>query len=458
MDTAAILTQARSHFQRTLVTCGGQVVGSVAALAPEGDGAAGFHEDLNYGEVFLRDNVPVMMYLLLSGQGTVVRHFLNTCLALQQTDGPNRGLFPTSFLEKDGKLVADYGQRAIGRVCSPDASLWFPILAQQYVQHTGDRTWANQTSVQTGLQRLLDLVMAPRFRAAPILEVPDGAFMIDRPLDVWGAPLEIQVLLYGALRATADLWQGADSVKQQVLDRAAALKTYLQTYYWISTPIIQDWRRRGTEQYGDPVANPFNLYPETIPDWLQTWLGTDGGYLIGNLRSGRPDFRFFSLGNALALCFDLLDPVQQTALLQLICRNQATLVGQMPLRIAHPPLTGEAWRLLTGSDPKNRPGCYHNGGHWPCLVWFLAAGVMRSHPNLSPDLSHQMQQLLHTGYQQMLHQLPQQAWAEYFDGPTGGWVGQQSRDYQTWTVVGLLILADLLDSQATPIAKTLLAI
>jgi hypothetical protein len=457
MDTAAILAQARSHFQQSLVTCGGQIVGSVAALAPEA-ATAGFHDDLNYGEVFLRDNVPVMMYLLLSGRGAVVRHFLNTCLALQQTDGLNRGLFPTSFVEKDGKLVADYGQRAIGRVCSPDASLWLPILAQQYVQHTGDRTWANQDALQIGLQRLLDLVMAPRFRAAPILEVPDGAFMIDRPLDVWGAPLEIQVLLYGALRATAELWQGAESVKQQVLDRAAALKTYLQTHYWVSTPVIQDWRRRGTEQYGDPVANPFNLYPETIPDWLQSWLGTDGGYLIGNLRSGRPDFRFFSLGNALALCFGLLAPDQQTGLCHLIAQNQATLIGQMPLRIAHPPLTGEAWRLLTGADPKNRPGCYHNGGHWPCLVWFLAAGVMRSQPNLSLDLSQQMRQILHTGYQQMLHRLPQQAWAEYFDGPTGGWVGQQSRDYQTWTVVGLLILADLLAPQATPTAKTLLAI
>jgi hypothetical protein len=35
--------------------------------------------------------------------------------------------------------------------------------------------------------------------------VPDGAFMIDRPLDVWRAPLEIQALLYGALRSAAAL-------------------------------------------------------------------------------------------------------------------------------------------------------------------------------------------------------------------------------------------------------------
>ena len=41
---------------------------------------------------------------------------------------------------------------------------------------------------------------------------------------------------------------------------------------------------------------------------------------------------------------------------------------------------------------------------------------------------------------QQLNQLPRQQWAEYFDGPTGTWVGQQARTYQTWTLVGFLLL------------------
>jgi hypothetical protein len=36
--------------------------------------------------------------------------------------------------------------------------------------------------------------------------------------------------------------------------------------------------------------------------------------------------------------------------------------------------------------------------------------------------------------------LPKQEWAEYFAGPTGPWVGQQSRTYQTWTIVGFLLM------------------
>jgi hypothetical protein len=56
----------------------------------------------------------------------------------------------------------------------------------------------------------------------------------------------------------------------------------------------------------------------------------------------------------------------------------------------------------------------------------------------------QMDSLLEECYWSQLNQLPRQQWAEYFDGPTGTWVGQQSRTYQTWTVVGFLLLHHLL--------------
>ena len=44
--------------------------------------------------------------------------------------------------------------------------------------------------------------------------------------------------------------------------------------------------------------------------WIQEWLDNQGGYLIGNMRTGRPDFRFYSLGNSLACLFGLLPPPQ----------------------------------------------------------------------------------------------------------------------------------------------------
>jgi hypothetical protein len=51
----------------------------------------------------------------------------------------------------------------------------------------------------------------------------------------------------------------------------------------------------------------------------------------------------------------------------------------------------------------------------------------------------EMTTLLDECYWSHLNQLPRQQWAEYFDGPTGTWVGQQSRTFQTWTIVGFLL-------------------
>ena len=153
-----IVEKAREHFERTLISIGGELAGSVAALEhPNHD------EALNYGEIFLRDNVPVMIYLLLQRRFSVVKQFLSVSLDLQSTTVQTRGVFPTSFVEEEGELIADYGQRSIGRITSVDASLWWPILCWIYVKRSGDREFGRSQKVQRGLQLLLDLVLHPSF-------------------------------------------------------------------------------------------------------------------------------------------------------------------------------------------------------------------------------------------------------------------------------------------------------
>ena len=98
-------------YEQALVKIDGEFVGAIASI-PQNKNS----QDLNYNEIFIRDNVPVMIYLLLEGRFEIVKHFLNTCLLLQSDQFQTRGIFPTSFVEVEGKLVADYGQRAIGRV------------------------------------------------------------------------------------------------------------------------------------------------------------------------------------------------------------------------------------------------------------------------------------------------------------------------------------------------------
>ena len=106
-----VINRAKEHFERTLIEISGSLTGSIAALEHPANNQA-----LNYGEIFLRDNVPVMIYLLTQKRYDIVRKFLSVCLDLQSTTYQTRGVFPTSFVEEQGELIADYGQRSIGRI------------------------------------------------------------------------------------------------------------------------------------------------------------------------------------------------------------------------------------------------------------------------------------------------------------------------------------------------------
>ncbi len=444
----AVIKRAQEHFERSLIKIDGQLAGSVAALEHPASNDA-----LNYGEIFLRDNVPVMIYLLTQKRYDIVKKFLTVCLDLQSTSYQTRGVFPTSFVEENKKLIADYGQRSIGRITSADASLWWPIICWLYVRKSKDTTFGISQKVQRGIQLLLDLVLHPTFEGTPVLFVPDCSFMIDRPMDVWGAPLEVEVLLYASLSSCIELMDL--SSKHQVsrlLDQRLVLtrqwvhdlRQFLLKHYWVTSKTMQVLRRRPTEQYGeDQHQNEFNVQPQIVPPWLQDWLENRGGYLIGNIRTGRPDFRFYSLGNSLACMFGVLTAPQQRALFRLVLHNRSHLMAQMPMRICHPPMEVDEWQNKTGSDPKNWPWSYHNGGHWPSILWFFGASILlheQRYPKADVLLMGQMRSLLEECYWSQLNQLPKQKWAEYFDGPTGTWVGQQSRTYQTWTIVGFLLM------------------
>ena len=80
-DEDKIVTNAKKHFEKTLVEISGELVGSVAALEHPTKNLK-----LNYGEIFLRDNVPVMIYLITQKRYDIVKKFLKVCLELQSTN------------------------------------------------------------------------------------------------------------------------------------------------------------------------------------------------------------------------------------------------------------------------------------------------------------------------------------------------------------------------------------
>lgn len=295
---------------------------------------------------------------------------------------------------------------------------------------------AQQPEFQEGIRLILDMCLAHRFAMYPTMLVPDGAFMIDRRMGVYEHPLEIQVLFYAALRAAKELLLPDDCNQiclNNVHRRLETLTYHVREYYWLDLQRLNEIYRFQGDEFGKEVANRFNIYPGSIPNWLTEWLPETGGYLAGNLGPGRMDFRFFALGNLLAIITSLASEAESQSIMNLIEQRWQDLVGNMPMKICFPAVEGEEWRIVTGSDPKNIPWSDHNGGNWPMLLWLLVAAAQKTGRI----------ELAHSAIELAQH-LAQDEWPEYYDGKCGRLIGKEARKYQTWTLAGLLVARQLI--------------
>ncbi len=441
---ADALSSARELLQRSLFHLDGQPVGTLAAM----------HDRLaasNYRECFVRDFFVSALVFLTEDETDIVRNFLAAVLDLCHQEktlaGHERrpGVMPASFhlaTGEDGRerLVADFGDRAIGRVAPVDSMMWWIILLYCYVQVSGDRAFAEQAPVQEAIRETLDLCLKDSFEIFPTLLVPDGSFMIDRRLGVYGHPLEIQSLFYGMLQAARDLLVNSEhnsELTQVALKRQQALRSYVRIFYWLDLDRLNEIHRFDTEEFGSGTVNMLNVYPESIPEWVGDWLPEDTGYMVGNLGPGRMDFRVFSMGNLLAILFDLATPDQANWMMNLFEQRWHDLLGLMPMKICYPAISGDRWKLQTGCDPKNVPWSYHNGGNWPVLLWaFVAAAVKTGRSDLASRACRIVGE-----------RLGRDNWPEYYDGRSGRLVGRRANFNQVWSAAAF-IYADRILSDA----------
>ncbi|MBK5969144.1 MULTISPECIES: glycoside hydrolase 100 family protein [Thiorhodovibrio] len=439
---AKSVRQAWQLLESSVVTFQSQAVGTVAAQ--DAETAA-----LNYDQVFTRDFAISAFAFLLDGRPEIVRRFLEVTLCLQSQQRqldcfkPGEGLMPASFkVTCDGsgeQLLADFGESSIAQVAPVDSGFWWLLILQAYVRTTDDRAFVSQQKVQQAIRLILDLCLISRFDMFPTMLVPDGSFMIDRRMGVYGYPLDIQAQFFAALRAASELLEANDPANESyrtVLDqRLSNLAHHVRTYYWLDLPQLNEIYRYGVEEYGTSSINKFNIYPDTIPEWLMDWLPVRGGYLAGNLGPGRLDYRWFGQGNLLACAGGLASPDQIDAILQLLTERADDLIGEVPLKLCFPALADHDWRVLTGCDRKNRPWSYHNGGHWPVLLWLLTLVSLQSGAR---DLAERALEAAE-------RRLSRDDWPEYYDGRRGRLVGQQARRQQTWSAAGYLVACQLLE-------------
>ncbi|KAF3453930.1 hypothetical protein FNV43_RR04371 [Rhamnella rubrinervis] len=384
-------------------------VGTMAANDPNDK------QPLNYDQVFIRDFVPSALAFLLKGEGEIVRNFLLHTLQLQSWEktvdcySPGQGLMPASFKVRtvplDGNKIEevldpDFGESAIGVLhLWILVRLWWIILLRAYGKITGDYALQERVDVQTGLKMILNLCLTDGFDMFPSLLVTDGSCMIDRGWVSMVIPLRYK-LYFTQLSMLREMLAVNDGSKN--------LGILLGGY-----EKINEIYRYKTEEYSTDAINKFNIYPEQIPSWLMDWIPEEGGYLIGNLQPAHMDFRFSLLNEAI---------------LNLIEAKWDDLVGHMPLKICYPALEYEEWRITTGSDPKNTPWSYHNGGSWPTLLWQFTLACVKMGRS---DVAQKAVALAEK-------RLPADHWPEYYDTKTGKFIGKQSRLYQTWTIAGFL--------------------
>ncbi|HEY9648318.1 MAG TPA: glycoside hydrolase 100 family protein [Chroococcidiopsis sp.] len=441
----ALVREGWALLEKSVVYYTGRPVGTVAACDPT-------VEALNYDQCFVRDFVSSALMFLAKGQSDIVRNFLIETLNLQNNDkemdcfNAGQGVMPASFKVEswDGweYLTADFGEHAIGRVTPVDSCLWWLILLRAYVKATGDLDLAHQPEFQQGILRILKLCLADRFDMYPTMLVPDGAFMIDRRMGVDGHPLEIQALFYAALRSVRELLLPGykrDIYIQVVNHRLSTLNHHIRQYYWLDLKRLNEIYRFRGEEFGEAAINKFNIYPESIPPWVTEWMPEHGGYLAGNLGPARMDFRFFTLGNMMAIIGSLVNSQEAGLIMDLVEQRWSDLVGHMPMKICFPAVENLEWQILTGCDPKNVPWSYHNGGNWPVLTWFLAAAAQKTG---RPELGWRALEIAE-------RRLAEDEWPEYYDGRNGRLVGKASRKYQTWTIAGFLLAKTIMEEPKT---------
>ncbi|CAM8942736.1 unnamed protein product [Rhodiola kirilowii] len=439
-----MVVEAWEALRRSMVHFRGHPVGTIAAF----DHAS--EEVLNYDQVFVRDFVPSALAFLMNGEPNIVKNFLLKTLQLQSWEKKidrfklGDGVMPASFkvthdaVRMTDTIVPDFGESAIGRVAPVDSGFWWIILLRSYTKSTGDLSLAESPDCQKGMKLILNLCLSEGFDTFPTLLCADGCCMIDRRMGVYGYPIEIQALFFMALRsALAMLKPDADGKEfiERIVKRLHALSFHMRSYFWLDFQQLNDIYRYKTEEYSHTAVNKFNVIPDSIPEWVFDFMPNRGGYFIGNVSPARMDFRWFVLGNCVAILSSLATPEQSGAIMDLIEERWEELVGEMPLKICYPAIENHEWQIVTGCDPKNTRWSYHNGGSWPVLLWLLTAACIKTG----------RPQIARRAIDHAEARLSKDGWPEYYDGKQGRYVGKQARKFQTWSIAGYLVAKMMLE-------------
>ena len=101
---------------------------------------------------------------------------------------------------------------------------------------------------------------------------------------------------------------------------------------WIDPTRLNSIYRYETDQFGDKIANKYNIHVPSIPRWVYQWIQENPGYFLGNIGPGLGDVIGPS-GN--------YSSINDTAKGLL---SAAMLIGRLELMAVYVMLTLKFWR------------------------------------------------------------------------------------------------------------------
>ena len=309
----------------------------------------------NYRRVWARDGCIIGMAALLSNEEDLIEACRQTLQTLVRHQGPH-GEIPSNVDPATGRV--SYGGTT-GRV---DAGLWFALSCVEYWRWSRDEAFLQ--AMLEPLERLRWLLGAWEFNTRGLLFVPPTGDWADEYVQS-GYVLYDQLLYLQAQRGIAELHREVHGSADHTLeDRVARLRQVLRANYW----------------FDDDERTPDHAYHEVLYGKGHGAAGHRcGTYWMPFFSPLGYGFRFDALANALVSLFGVSDEAQDEAVDAFI-RDELVQEEVMLLPAFNPVITprDEYWDDLQMSFSytfKNEPYEYHNGGLWPFVTAFYAAGL-----------------------------------------------------------------------------------
>ena len=309
-----------------------------------------------YREFWLRDFLISSLGMIISEDKElikVVKKGLETVARHQKFTG-----------QLPNKISLDEKKVCFGEGGCVDSSLWYPIIILSLFKIEEDFNFLKKhlKKVNMAVKWAICLDQNNDF----LIETNEGADWMDLLIRS-GRVLYDNVLLYKALKDTAEINSilGSD---EDFNFFAENLREAINLFLWPDRKNLNKIK----EEYGfSRIDADFEIAANSIPK---------ANYYLADLGFRKFDPRFDTLGNLLAVIFDVADEEKKDKILGFIEKEK--LFEPYPVKALHPPISLEdqCWNFYfrpTELPYLQKPGNYHNGGIWPFIGGFYIVALKK---------------------------------------------------------------------------------